>query len=113
MKASILRQFNHFVDYIEFDDAVMTDRDTINRVLEVFSSDDSIREEITDGILKFKANTTIAIIGIPEYKCSNCKAEQNIAPVSDKFINVIPLDSMNLFFGLLTLQISKILEREV
>lgn len=113
VKASILRQFNHFVDYIEFDDAVMTDRDTINRVLEVFSSDDSIREEITDGILKFKANTTIAIIGIPEYKCPNCKAEQNIAPVSDKFINVIPLDSMNLFFGLLTLQISKILEREV
>lgn len=113
VKASILRQFNHFVDYIEIDGAVVTDRDTINKVLEAFSSQDDIREELTSGILKFKSDTTIGIIGIPAYKCPNCHAEQNINPVSDKFIDVIPLDSMNLFFGLLTLQISKILEREV
>jgi len=113
VKTSILRQFNHFVDYIEVEDNVITDRATINQVLEVFSSEDDIRGEITENILKFKAKTTIGLIGIPEYKCPNCGKSQNPTPTNDHFVNVIPLDAMNLFFTLITLRISKILEREV
>ena len=115
VKSSVLRQFNHFVDYIEFDDNVVNDRDTINQLLEVFSSDDDLRNEITEEILKFKTNTTIALIGLPEYKCPNpsCGAPQNPNPVSEKFTSVIPLDTINVFFVTLTYRISKILEREV
>lgn len=113
VKSSILRQLNHFVDYIEVDDGVINDRDTINDVLELFSSDDNIRSIITENILKFKANTTIGLIGIPEYKCPNCGKSQNTDVEDERFVNVIPLDVMNIFFTLATLRISKILEREV
>lgn len=114
VKTSILRQFNHFVDYIDLGDGeTISDRDTINSVLEAFSAQDDIRTEITENILKFKANTTLAAVGIPEYKCPNCGQAQNPNPPNENFVNVIPLDTMNLFFTLITLRISKILEREV
>ena len=113
VKSSILRQFNHFVDYIEVEDNIISDRDTINSLLEVFSSDDDIRAEITDNILKFKVNTTLGIIGIPEYKCPQCGTTQNPTPVNDKFTSVIPMDTMSIVFLVLTSKISKILEREV
>lgn len=113
VRASILRQFNHFIDYIEIDDNVINERSTINEVLEVFSADDSLRSVITNKILEFKANTTIGLIGIPDYKCPNCGHPQNEETVNEKLTSVIPLDVMNLFFTLITLRISKIMEREV
>lgn len=114
VKTSILRQFNHFIDEIDLGEGeTITDRATINQVLEAFSAQDDIRSEITENILKFKAKTTLGLIGIPEYKCPNCGTHQNPEPVNDNFVNVIPLDAMNLFFTLITLRISKILEREV
>lgn len=112
VSASLLRQFSHWVDYIEDDESnVVKDRDTINSLLEVFSSDDDLRGELNAAIMKFMANTTIALVGIPSYECANCKKEQNTDPVNERFVSVIPLDVMQLFFTLLTLRISKILER--
>lgn len=113
VKTSILRQFNHFVDYIDTTEGTVTDRNTINKALEMFSGDDELRSEIIENILKFKADSTIGIIGIPEYECPKCKAGQNPNPINKRFVNVIPLDVMNLFFTLITLKISRILEREV
>lgn len=114
VKTSILRQFNHFIDFIDLGDGeTIQDRATINTVLEAFSAQDDIRAEITENILKFKTKTTIGVIGIPEYKCPNCGHPQNPNATNENFVNVIPLDTMNLFFTLITLRISKILEREV
>lgn len=113
VKSSILRQFNHFVDFIEIEDNVISDRDTINETLEVLSSDDDIRQEVTENILKFKAQTTLALIGIPDYKCPACGKAQNPHPHDERFTSVIPVDTMNTFFTMLTYRISKILEREV
>lgn len=91
----------------------MTDRGTINEVLEVFSADDTLRATITNKILEFKANTTIGLVGIPDFKCPNCGAPQNNESVPEHMTSVIPLDVMNIFFTLITLRISKIMEREV
>jgi hypothetical protein len=113
VKSSILRQFNHFVDYIEVEDNVITDRETINTVLEAFSGDDDLRAEITENILKFKVKTTLALVGIPEYKCPNCGKPQNEHTTNDRFTSVIPLDVMSIVFLALTSKISKILAREV
>lgn len=113
VRSSILCQFNHFIDYIEIDENTITDRKSINEVLEVFSADDDLRTEITNKILKFKADTTIALVGIPDYKCPNCGKPQNPDALNPRLSSVIPLDSMNLFFTLITLRISKIMEREV
>ena len=113
VKSSILRQFNHFIDYIEIDDNVISDRDTINSTLAILSANDDVRTEITDQIIKFKVNTTLAMIGIPEYKCPACGQPQNPHPEHEKFKTVIPLNAINVFFTMLTYRISKILEREV
>lgn len=112
VKSSILRQYSHFIDYIEIEDNIIQDRDTINQVLEALSSDDEIRPELLNKVFEFKSKTTIALIGIPEYKCPNCGTVQK-GDVNSNLTNVIPLDTMNLFFTLITLRIAKILEREV
>lgn len=111
VSSSFLRQFGHFVEELEEDSGVVSDRETIGNVLDVMSADDGVRAELTGAILKFKSDTTIAIVGIPSYNCPVCKTNQNPDPVSDKFVSVIPLDVMMLFFTLLTLRITKILER--
>lgn len=112
VKSSILRQYSHFIDYIEVEDNIIQDRDTINQILETLSSDDDIRTDILNKVFEFKSNTTLAIIGIPEYKCPNCGTVQK-EEINSKLTNVIPLDVMNLFFTLITLRIAKILEREI
>ena len=111
VKSSTLRQFSHFVDYIEIDGSPITDRDTLNGALEIMSADDDHREQIFKEILKYKSESVIAVIGIPEYKCPSCHANQNTEPVNEGLVSVIPLDVMNLFFTLLTLRMSRILER--
>lgn len=113
IKASVLRQFNSYIDYIEVGDNVITHRPTINKMLETFSSDDIMRNEITNAIIEFKAKTTIAIVGIPEYNCPVCGKAQHTNSESERFVDVIPLDAMHLFFSMLTLRISRIMEREV
>ncbi|WP_396190444.1 hypothetical protein [Flavobacterium sp.] len=116
VNATILRQFSHFIDFIELsaDDggSVITHRETINSTLELLSSDDKIRPELTQVILDYKSDTTIALIGLPSYKCPSCGNPQNTNPVNERLVDVIPIDVMFTFFTLLTLRMSKILERE-
>ncbi len=112
VKSSMLRQFSHFIDQIDIQDSSINDRETINKTLTIFSSDDNIRVALSDKILEFKSNTTLALIGIPEYDCPVCHSTQNTTLVNNKLVSVIPLDVMQTFFTLLTLRISKILERE-
>ena len=117
VNSSSLRQFSHFVDYIELNaaeggDNTITDRDTINKVLELLSSDDEIRPELMNAFLEFKSFSTIALVGIPSYKCPACEADQNPTPVNENLVSVIPLDVLSIFFTLLTLRMSRILERE-
>ena len=110
VKSSILKQFNHFIDVIEMEDSVIQDRDSVNAVLEILSAEDEIRSVVNEQIIKYKSDTAIALVGIPEYKCPTCGKDQS-QPVSERFTNIIPLDVMNLFFTLVTLRISKVLER--
>lgn len=115
VKSSALRSISHFVDYIEFteDNETITDRRSISQTLEAISADDAIRDKITEAVLKFQSDTTIALIGIPEYKCKVCNKSQNEHPYNDKFTEVIPVDVLGMVFLLLTSKIWKILEREV
>ena len=112
VKSSVLRIYSHFIDYIELDDSIIQDRETIDTVLEALSSDDQTREEITKEILKYKSDSILALIGIPEYDCPQCGFNQNPEPVNTHFNSIIPLDVINLFFTLITLRIAKVIERE-
>lgn len=112
VSASILRQFSHFVEHIETEGEIIQDRDSINKVLTLLSSDDKIRPELSAKIVKFKADTTVALIGLEEYKCPSCGQPQQREPVNEAFSTVIPIDVMMTFFTLVTLRISRIMERE-
>lgn len=112
VNSSILRQFSHFIDFIEADDSVISDRDTLHSVLELLSADDDMRKELTDAVLAFTSQTTLALVGIPQYNCPSCGVDQNPEPINDKLVSVITLDVMMLFFTLLTLRMSRILERQ-
>lgn len=111
VSSSVLRQFSHFIDYIDVDESVITDRESLHAVLELMSADDDIRKEITDAILKFTSQTTVALVGIPEFSCPGCGKAQMTEPINERLSSVIPLDVMMLFFTLLTLRMSRILER--
>lgn len=112
VSSSVLRQYSHFVDYIEDDDCVMTDRDTINSVLALMSSDDVLRAEVSSKITKFISDTTLAVIGVPSYKCPACGNPQEPEGVKSTLTDVIPIDVMLTFFTLVTLRMSRIMQRE-
>lgn len=113
VKSTALRQFGYFIDSVEVsDDEVVNDRKTINSLLELFSSDDDIRVEITKAIIDYKSRTTYAVIGVDQYTCPACNHQQEGIEHLPAFRNVIPIDSVALFFLMLTSKISKILERE-
>ena len=108
VNSSMLRIYSHYVDTIEVNDSVMKDRDTINAVLANFTSIDALRTTILSKINKYISDSTLALIGIPSHTCPECNKEQNTEPVNDSFVDVIPLDVLPLFFGLLMLRMSRI-----
>lgn len=112
VRSSILRQFSHFVEEITVDDNTITDRDTINLTMELLSSNDKIRPQLQQAIVKYKEATTVAVVGLAEYVCPACKCTQ--APVINypRITNVVPIDSAALFFLMLTFRIMKILDRD-
>ena len=118
IKTSALRQFSHFIDYIDTGEGTISDRDTIYKVLEVFTGDDEIRTEIIKSIIKFKEDTTISLVGIPSYKCPKCGTDHKTDTAlstgfQKRFTHVIPLDVMHIFFSLITLKTSRIMERDI
>ena len=114
--ASALRQFSHFVDYIEIQEdetdeyRPIMNRQDIIKVLETLSGNDEARAFINEEIIKYKNDTVIALVGIPTYKCPKCGKPQE-EHINEHMSSVIPLDVMNVFFTLLTLRIHRILDR--
>jgi hypothetical protein len=111
IKVSILNQFRHYIDSIEMGDNTIVDPETIDQVLTPLSSDNTLRTKFLEEVSKFIEDTTISVIGIPTYRCPKCGKEQNEPNMPEKFIDVIPLDVLNLFFGLISLRTSVILTR--
>jgi hypothetical protein len=111
IKVSILNQYRHYIESIEMGDNTIVDPDTIDQVLVPLSNDNTLRVKFLEEVSKFIEDTTIAVIGIPTYRCPKCNKEQNEPNMPQRFIDVIPLDVLNLFFGLISLRTSVILTR--
>jgi hypothetical protein len=92
-------------------DNTIVDPDTIDQVLVPLSNDNTLRVKFLEEVSKFIEDKTIAVIGIPTYRCPKCNKEQNEPNMPQRFIDVIPLDVLNLFFGLISLRTSVILTR--
>lgn len=109
-QASLMRQYGHWVKTIEIDTNSVEDRETIELLLTEYSSDDNIRDEFTKNIIKYIEDTTLGIVGIPEYDCPVCSGKTDTHHVP-RFSNVIPLDVVALFFSLTGQRLSKISQR--
>lgn len=93
-----MREYSHFVKSLEIDTNIITDRSTINKILDMLSNDSKIRVAFIDGVRKFVDDSTIAVVGIPSYDCPECGVDQNKNPPNANFNNIIPLDTIVGFF---------------
>lgn len=121
-KATALCQYLHWVEKIEYGDvsedhsdpdqqsrSVITDRKSIAETLKFLSSTDSIREALMDFIGSYIAKSTVTVIGVPAYDCPNCGMPQDDASKTfPRHTTVIPLNVLQVFFGLLHQRIGRI-----
>jgi hypothetical protein len=111
-KATTLRQYGHWVDKIELsDNNTIEDIETIESTLNVFSSDDKVREEVIRAVTSYIASSTLTVIGIPSYDCPNCGADQTPSVELPNHTNIIPVDVYTTFFTLLVQKLEKIEQR--
>lgn len=110
-QASAMRQYGHWVEEIGYETNSVTDRETIDSLLDTMSSDDTIRSQFLDGVLDYINKSSISVIGIPAYDCPACKEPQETASSTTFHKNIMPLDVVQLFFGLHTQRLARISER--
>jgi hypothetical protein len=98
-QATAMRNYVHYVQSVELEDNnVITDTDTIEKLMDSISTDDSLRENFTKEVIKYINSSTISIIGIPAYDCPNCGKENKSDHQFPNLSEIIPLDVVQLFF---------------
>lgn len=119
-KATALCQYAHFIDKIEYGDledgdtgaeasiSVASDSETIDQMLRSLSGTDSIREAIIEEVLKYINDSTISIIGVPAFDCPVCHEPQEGKATFPRQTSVIPLDLLQVFFGLFNQRLGRI-----
>ena len=109
-RASILRQSTHQVASIETESFVIEDPQTIRATLSALSSETAVTNAFIEKLDEFNNQATISVVGIPTYACPQCGAEQQGMEQSS-FVNIIPLDVIQLFFDFITQRSDRILRR--
>jgi hypothetical protein len=107
-QASLMRQYGHFVKEIEYGSNVVTDKETVDSLLSILSSDDAVREQFHKGVMDYINSSTISLIGIPTFSCPKCGTKNKGTSLNE---HIIPLDVVSLFFGLIIQRVTRILER--
>lgn len=110
-QATAMRQYRHWVDSIEYATNTIEDPETIDKAMDVLSADDVVREKFTTSVVDYINKSMISVIGIPVYDCPACEKEQKSNIVLPAHTNIIPLDVMQVFFGLHIQRLSKLTER--
>lgn len=107
-KATMMRQYSHFVESIEVGADVYDDQETIDSILSDFTADDSLRDFFTKRVATFIDDSVISLIGIPTYKCPSCGGEQLPPKSRDTHQHLIPIDVIQTFFTLVISLIQRI-----
>lgn len=104
-KATNMRQYAHYVESIKLGaNDIIDDEETIESLVDTFSTDAEIRKAYFDGIKNYIEDSAIAIIAIP--------ATENEDRASlPRFPNLLVLDTLSVFFTLLVQKIPHIRAR--
>lgn len=110
-RLTTMRQYGHWVGEVLVPDTeISNDRETIEGLAGLFSSDEVIRNRFIEEIGKFIDGATISVVALPKHNCPACQFPQ--APESEKrHPHLIPLDVARVFFSLLYQRITKVLTR--
>ncbi len=113
-KMVLLGIYNHFIKSVGLPDgSVVTDKESMNEILEIIVSDQLGYKNILKSITEYIDENTIAIVAIPNYRCPSCKSlqKENNDDKTNPFKDLIPMNVLEAFFDLSTLKTSKITER--
>jgi hypothetical protein len=103
-KATLLRQYGHWVKSVELGNSLVTDLPTIESQLDLFSSDDTARDLIMNEVIKYAEDTTVAFIAVPTVD----EREEEKFP---RMPHLLPIDALTTFFTLLRQKLPQILTR--
>lgn len=109
-RATLLREYAHYVESINIKGAVFTDTPTVEQLLNDFSERDDLRVKITEAVRTYLDDTLVSFIAIPTYECPSCGGKQ---PTTNhaRFPELIPIDVTNVFFQLMVRRIGRIMDR--
>jgi hypothetical protein len=110
-QASAMRQYRHWVESVEIGTNIISDPETISQSLDVLSSEDMILGNFIKEVISYIGESTISVIGIPVYDCPNCGKKQEVEHKLPRHTNIIPLDTMTVFFDLYTQRLTRLTER--
>lgn len=107
-KATMMRQYAHFVSSIEVSDESYDELETIENILNDLTADDKIRNNFIEKVAEYLDESVVSLVAIPTYKCPNCGGLQHSRKDNSRFMNLIPLEIPNTFFSLVLTRIRKI-----
>lgn len=113
-KATSLRRFAHWVKEIQYDDGdtVVDDRSDIETTLNVWSSNDKLRVDIKEAIIKYIKDIQIAAYGYARFNCPACGADSVEGKETFTHLpEIIPVDVLSTFFTLLRMRAVEIVNR--
>jgi hypothetical protein len=110
-KATVMRQYAHFVQGIEVAGELYDELEDIEEVLNELTANDAIRNTFLDKTAVFLDDSIVSLVAIPTFKCPNCAGEQHSHKEMARYPSLIPLDVSQTFFTLLVQRLMKIEER--
>lgn len=109
-----LCKYHHWIERISWDveqtdlddegtsEGWMDSPDDIFSTLGSISASEELKDELMGAIEKYITDVTVAIVGIPDYECSNCGTKQT---EDNNVSGIIPLNVTNVFTALVTLKL--------
>lgn len=96
-----LRSFTHYIKHVTWhdDDSITVAEETIERLMDQFSANPDIIEDLGNKLDKYIDKSSIAIVGLPRVPCPKCgKTETTDEAKANPWI--IPINPVRLFFRL-------------
>lgn len=111
-KASSMGKYLHYVSEIRIGTNTISDEHTISQNMTDISSSDEHREEFFEHIKSFIEKSSFCIIGVSNYECSACGKSQATEGENKLVSNFVPIDCLQNFFGLVNLELIRVLGRQ-
>lgn len=108
-KATLLRQYSHFVETLIVDGEEYDEVETVEDILGDITSDDDIRNSILKAVKDYINHSQVSFIAIPAFNCPACGQFQGDR--DSKYPDLIPIDPINVFFTLTVQKVQRVSER--